>query len=80
MHELLTNPRYGGYQAAHAELLLDDAATRRTFVNALHRLAERTDDRSSVLVYLSSHGGRIDSGPHAGEYLPDGRHAGGHSR
>jgi hypothetical protein len=69
VHELLTNPRYGGYQADHAELLLDDAATRRTFVNALHRLAERTDDRSSVLVYLSSHGGRIDSGPRAGEYL-----------
>ena len=69
VHELLTNPRYGGYHADHAELLLDDAATRRTFVNTLHRLAERTDVRSSVLVYLSSHGGRIDSGPYAGEYL-----------
>jgi hypothetical protein len=36
---------------------------------ALQRLTQNCDSESTALFYISSHGGRIESGPHAGEYL-----------
>jgi hypothetical protein len=69
VHSLLVDPRRAGYPAEQTHLLLDGEATRHNIVQALARLAERADPDSSVLVYLSSHGGRVESGPHAGEYI-----------
>ena len=69
VHAVLVDPARGGYPPAQARLLLDGDATKAGLEQALVDLAARTDADSTVLVYLSGHGGRVDSGPAAGEYL-----------
>jgi hypothetical protein len=49
--------------------LLDEAATQAALRNAFAALARSCDVDSTVFIYISSHGGRIESGEHAGEYL-----------
>lgn len=66
---VLTDPDQGGYPPANLTLLVDGDATRTAIVEALHGLAVTTDSDSTVFVYFSGHGGRVESGPHAGEYL-----------
>jgi hypothetical protein len=66
---LLTDPGRGGYRPANVRLLLDEDATRSMFLAALDDLAQRTDRESTVFLYFSGHGGHVDSGPNAGEYL-----------
>lgn len=69
VHDLLVDPARGGYLPGQVRLLLDGQATRAALEQALADLATGTDADSTVLVYLSSHGGRVDSGPGAGEYI-----------
>jgi hypothetical protein len=69
IHELLIDPGYCGYAPGNVTLLQDEQATKVGILGALGQLAERCNQESTVLVYISSHGGQIASGPHAGEYL-----------
>jgi Caspase domain/TIR domain len=66
---LLTDPEQGGYPAGNVRLLLDAAATRSSLLAALDDVAKASDDDSTVFVYFSGHGGRVEAGPHAGQYL-----------
>ncbi|HUV90537.1 MAG TPA: caspase family protein [Anaerolineae bacterium] len=69
IHDLLVDPQHCGYPAGSVQLLLDSAATQAAMRQALADLAARCDLDSTVFCYVSSHGGRIESGPCAGEYL-----------
>lgn len=69
IYGVLVNPNYCGYKAENVKLLLDQEATGDAIRHALSDLAARSDQDSNVFFYLSSHGGRLDSGPHAGEYI-----------
>ena len=69
VHDLLVDPQHCGYLPGNVQLLLDGAATQAAIRRALANLAARSDLDSTVFCYVSSHGGRIESGPCAGEYL-----------
>jgi hypothetical protein len=69
VYELLTDPEHCGYSKDNVELLLDDKATQAELRRALAALAARTRADSVVFIYFSGHGGRIESGASAGEYL-----------
>jgi hypothetical protein len=69
VHELLLNPQYGGYAGDNTKLLLDKDATKENINRALAELAGRADPESVVIIYLSGHGGRVESGTHAGQYI-----------
>jgi hypothetical protein len=69
IHDLLVDPQHCGYQLANVELLRDDQATQAAIRQGLTDLAARSDPDSTGFFYFSGHGGRVESGPYAGEYL-----------
>jgi hypothetical protein len=69
IHDLLVDPAHCGYPATNVQFLRDDQATQSAIRQALADLAGRSDPDSTAFFYISSHGGRIESGSHAGEYL-----------
>jgi hypothetical protein len=69
IHDLLVDAQHCGYAAGSVQLLLDGQATQAALRQALADLAQRSDTESTIFLYISSHGGRIESGPYAGEYL-----------
>ena len=69
IHDLLVDPQRCGYPPGNVQLLLDGAATQAAIRQSLAGLTARCDLDSTVFCYVSSHGGRIESGPCAGEYL-----------
>ncbi len=69
IHSLLIDPAHCGYLDRNVTLLLDNEATITALRNGLARLATQSNENSTIFFYLSSHGGRIDTGPYAGEYL-----------
>ncbi len=69
VREVLIDPLRGGYAPDRVNSLLDNVATQAALRSALQDLAEKTTADSTVLIYLSSHGGRIESGPYQGEYI-----------
>ncbi len=69
IYNVLINPNNCAYPADNVKFLLDGAATRSAILQALEKLAEKTDQDSIVSFYISSHGGRISSGEHSGNYL-----------
>jgi Caspase domain/TIR domain len=69
VRDLLLDPRYCGYPPGHVTMLLDGEASRDAIVDALSGLAAQAHPTSGVLVYISSHGGRVVSGAFAGEYI-----------
>ena len=69
IYHLLIDPQYCGYPAKNVKLLLDEQATQAEIRQALADLAKNTNQDATVFFYLSSHGGRLESGPWAGEYL-----------
>ena len=69
IRDLLVAPGHCGYPEDNVELLLDGQATQPAMGQALHELAARSEGESTVFIYISGHGARIESGPHAGEYL-----------
>src|SRR5262249_2371248 len=66
---LLVDPAYCGYRPDNVQTLLDGQATREAVRQGLANLAARSDKESTVLMYFSGHGGRLEAGPNAGEYL-----------
>ena len=69
IYNFLIDPQHCGYPKDNVQLVLDDQATRAAICQALTVLAQQSHQDSTVFVYLSSHGGRLESGPYAGEYL-----------
>lgn len=69
IQDVLVNSQYCGYETPSVRLLIDYEATRTNILQELANLATRCNSESTVFIYISSHGGRIDSGTHAGEYL-----------
>ncbi|HMA36608.1 MAG TPA: caspase family protein [Chloroflexia bacterium] len=69
IHDVLIAPEYCGYPPGQVQVLLDAEATAAGLRAAFARLAHQAQPESTVFIYLSSHGGRIESGAHAGQYL-----------
>jgi len=69
IYNLLIDAQHCGYSKENVRLLLDAQATQAAIRQALSDLANRTSQDSSVFFYISSHGGQVESGPNAGEYL-----------
>jgi hypothetical protein len=69
IHALLIDPERCGYLAKNVELLLDDQATQSGLRQALAGLAKRSTTDSTVLIYISSHGGRLETGESPRAYL-----------
>jgi hypothetical protein len=69
IHDLLVDAQHCGYAAGSVQLLLDGQATQAALRQALADLAQRSNADSTVFLYISSHGGRLQSGKYAGEYL-----------
>src|SRR5215207_9147615 len=67
--DLLCDGRYCGFLPDNVRLLCDEQATRQGLRDALAELAVRASAESSVFVYFTGHGGRVETGPAAGEYL-----------
>jgi hypothetical protein len=69
IHDLLVAPQHCGYPPDNVQLLLDGQATQAAISQALADLSARSDGDATVFLYISSHGGRVESGAYAGEYL-----------
>jgi len=69
VYNLLIDPSMCGYQPGNVTLLRDQDATQAAIRQALADLSTRANTDSTVFFYISSHGGRVESGPAAGEYL-----------
>jgi hypothetical protein len=64
--KLLQDPAYAGYSSDQVRLLLDQEATATAIRDGMCWLAQAT---GTALVYFSGHGGRIDTGREARNYL-----------
>ncbi len=69
VYNLLSDPSMCGYQPGNVTLLRDQDATQAAIRQALAGLSTRATADSTVFFYISSHGGRVETGPAAGEYL-----------
>jgi Caspase domain/TIR domain len=69
IYNLLIDPSMCGYQPGNVTLLRDQEATQAAIRQALADLSTRANADSTVFFYISSHGGRVETGPAAGEYL-----------
>lgn len=69
IRDLLVAPQHCGYPPDNVQLLLDGQATAGRIRATLKTLAESTNPESTAFLYISSHGGRVESGAYAGEYL-----------
>ena len=69
IYELLISPQHCGYFSENVRLLLDQKATIAALNQALANLAERSNQDSTVFIYISSHGGQVEFGSYAGQYL-----------
>ncbi len=69
MYNLLIDPQHCGYPSKNVKLMLNGQATQAAIRQALTDLAKHSNHDSTIFFYISSHGGRIEAGPYAGEYL-----------
>ncbi len=69
IYDLLIDPQYCGYPEQNVEMLLDEQATGTAIQQALTVLAQRSNEHSTVFIYISSHGENIPDGLFAGTYL-----------
>jgi uncharacterized caspase-like protein len=69
IYNLLIDPLYCGYHLENAQLLSDGQATLAAWRQALANLAQRSNAETTVFLYFSGHGGRIETGACADEYL-----------
>ena len=69
IYNLLIGPQHCGYLPANVQLLVDGEAALAAIRQALAKLAQCSNPDATVFFYLSSHGGRLESGSYAGEYL-----------
>jgi hypothetical protein len=69
IRDLLIDLNHCGYPSGNVRLLLDGQATGEAIRQELADLAVRSDQDSTIFFYISSHGGRVESGPYTGKYL-----------
>jgi hypothetical protein len=69
IHDLLIDEGRCGYPPPQVLLLKDLEADRAAIVKALDELAARTDADATVFIFMACHGGRLESGPYAGQYI-----------
>lgn len=75
LRDALADPGLGGYDPEHVRLLRDGEATGEALRRELEALAGRGDGRlgvnadSTIFLYISCRGGRLESGARAGDYL-----------
>lgn len=69
IYDLLVDAQHCGYVHENVQSLLDGDATQSALCQALADLAKRSNPDSTVFIYFSGHGGRVESGAYAGEYL-----------
>jgi hypothetical protein len=69
IRDVLVDPQQCAYAPENVTLLLDGAATKAALQQALGDLRTKANPDSTLSVYFSGHGGRIETPPHAGEYL-----------
>ncbi len=69
IYNVLIDPQHCGYSKDNVQLLLDGEVTKAVIRQALLNLAELSNQDSTVLIYISGHGGRVEFGPYKGEYL-----------
>ncbi len=69
IYGLLIDANVCGYAVDNVRLLRDGEATAAAIRRELADLAGRANPDSTVFLYVSSHGGRVESGSYAGEYL-----------
>ncbi|HAA30666.1 MAG TPA: peptidase C14 caspase catalytic subunit p20, partial [Cyanobacteria bacterium UBA8553] len=67
IYDLLINPLHCGYSPNNVQLLLDNQATKAAISQALTDLSKRSNQDSTVFLYISSHGGQVEFGSHAGQ-------------
>lgn len=67
--DLLRDPGRCAYPPAQVQVLTSTQATRDQILAALDRLAQTTNDQSTVIVYFSGHGYRVASTMGMGYYL-----------
>lgn len=66
---LLTDPQACGYPAANVTTLLDAAATKPAIIAAFAKIAARATSTSTVFVFYSGHGARLERGSLAQQFL-----------
>jgi len=66
---ILTNPNLCGYPSDQVKLLVDHEATADGIRSSLRWLADKVGPEDTAVFFFSGHGGRLDSGPMAGNYL-----------
>lgn len=69
IYNLLVDRQYCSYLPDNVQLLLDSQATQANLRQALAVLSQQSNPESTIFLYVSSHGGAVEYGPHAGEYL-----------
>jgi hypothetical protein len=69
VYNLLMAPAYCGYSQDNVRLLLDKEASKQAILDALADLKLKADKDSTVVIYISSHGGQIQAGEYFGEFL-----------
>lgn len=69
IYNLMVDPLHCGYSPENVQLLLDEQASQASLRQALANLSKRSNPESTVFLYISSHGGQVESGAYAGEYL-----------
>ena len=69
VHRLLRSSTHCGYSDAQVRLLLDDQATADGIRDGLRWLAGVAGTGDTALVFFSGHGGRVESGSQAGNYI-----------
>ncbi|MBK5212528.1 MAG: caspase family protein [Flavobacteriaceae bacterium] len=57
LHKILGSKEFGGYYKKNIKLVTKKKATRKGILEAFDHLLEVTDEKSSVLLYYSGHGG-----------------------
>lgn len=67
--DILRHPAYCAYPPNRVETLTAEGPTRQHIRDALARLAERTSEQDTVVVYFSGHGYRVTSSMGAAYYL-----------
>jgi Caspase domain len=66
---VLSDPALCGYPPQNVELLINEQATSSAILQALQRLADRTDYSSAITIYFSGHGLTIAEEENRGWYL-----------
>ena len=59
--DILKDPERCAYPAEQVELLTGEGASRQAVLDALDRLAKRSDESSTAVVYFSGHGYRAST-------------------